>query len=58
MQVPSCMKRRQAVNNKSKTISKSTIIVAVKMLKGMPNESEIYINHTVIVQTLVGSIVL
>ena len=52
------MKRRQAVNNKSKTISKSTIIVAVKMLKGMPNESEIYINHTVIVQTLVGSIVL
>jgi len=37
MQVPSCMKRVQYVNNTSKKISKSTITVAVKMLQGMSN---------------------
>ena len=57
MQVPSRMKRRQAVNNKSETISKSTITVAVKMLQGMLNYSEIYVDYTVIFRTLVGNIV-
>ena len=37
----SCMKRVQSVENTSKTISKSTITVAVKMLQGMSNDSEI-----------------
>ena len=41
MQAPSCMKRCQPVKNKSKTISKSTITVAVKMLQGMLNDSDI-----------------
>ena len=43
MQVPSSMKRRQSVNNTSKEISASTVTVhmAVKMLQGMLNESEI-----------------
>jgi len=41
MKAPSCMKRVQSVNDTSKTISKSTVTVAVKMLQGMLNESEI-----------------
>ena len=57
MQVPSRMKRRQAVNNKSEKISKSTITVAVKMLQGILNYSEIYVDYTVIFRTLVGNIV-
>ena len=41
MKAPSCMKRVQSVKNTSKTISKSTITVAVKTLQGMLNDWDI-----------------
>ena len=41
MKAPSCIKRVQSVKNTSKTISTSTITVAVKTLQGMLNDWDI-----------------